>query len=63
LFGSLTVATSPVAAEYLAGKSGILIIVGYGLLAAWLLSRRNLGESSRAARGGVAIPRAAQTAP
>lgn len=37
LFGSLTVATSPVAAEYLAGESGILIIVGYGIAAAWLL--------------------------
>jgi uncharacterized protein len=63
LFGSFTVATSPLAAEYLAGESGILIIVGYGLLAAWLLSRRSLGESSPAARGGVALPRAAHTAP
>ena len=30
-------ATSPVAAEYLAGESGILIIIGYGIVAAWLL--------------------------
>ena len=63
LFGSFTVATSPLAAEYLAGESGVLIIVGYGVLAAWLLSRRSLGESSRAVRRGVALPRAAQTAP
>jgi membrane protease YdiL (CAAX protease family) len=42
LFGSFTVATSPVAAEYLAGESGILIIVGYGLLAALLLIRMPL---------------------
>lgn len=37
LFGSLTIATSPVAAEYLAGESGILIIIGYGIAAVWLL--------------------------
>jgi uncharacterized protein len=60
LFGSLTVATSPVAAEYLAGESGILIIIGYGLLAIWLLSRTSLGQPSQAARPGVAIPRAAR---
>jgi membrane protease YdiL (CAAX protease family) len=39
LLTSLTVATSPVAAEYLAGESGILPIIGYGILAVWLLSR------------------------
>jgi CAAX protease family protein len=59
LFGSLTVATSPVAAEYLAGESGILIIVGYGIAAAWLL--RRIGP--RASKSGVlvraALPRAA----
>jgi membrane protease YdiL (CAAX protease family) len=38
-FGSLTLITSPVAAEYLAGESGILIILGYGAAATWLLWR------------------------
>jgi uncharacterized protein len=39
LFGSMTVATSPLAAEYLAGETGVLPVVGYGLLAAWLVRR------------------------
>jgi membrane protease YdiL (CAAX protease family) len=59
LFGSLTVATSPVAAEYLAGESGILIIVGYGVAAAWLLHRPGARRSASVARAGIAIPRAA----
>jgi uncharacterized protein len=42
LFGSFTVATSPVAAEYLAGESGILVIAGYELFAALLLTRMPL---------------------
>jgi uncharacterized protein len=63
LFGSMTVATNPLAAEYLAGESGVLIIIGYGLLAAWLLSRMTLSTSRRAARAGVALPRTAHTAP
>ena len=46
LFGSLTLATSPVAAEYLAGESGILIILGYGAAAAWLLWRIGATTSS-----------------
>jgi membrane protease YdiL (CAAX protease family) len=59
LFGSLTVATSPVAAEYLAGESGILIIVGYGAAAAWLLFRPGARRSATAAPARIAIPRAA----
>ena len=51
LFGSLTVATSPVVAEYLAGESGILIIVGYGIVAAWLLR----GFSAKTAERRVAV--------
>ena len=51
LFGSLTVATSPVAAEYLAGESGILIIIGYGIVAAWLLR----GFSAKTAERRVAV--------
>jgi uncharacterized protein len=39
LFGSMTVATSPLAAEYLAGESGILIIVGYCVRRAKLTGR------------------------
>jgi uncharacterized protein len=59
LFGSLTLATSPVAAEYLAGESGILIIVGYGIAAAWLLRRLRAHESESVVPVGVALPRAA----
>jgi uncharacterized protein len=60
LFGSLTVATSPVAAEYLAGESGILIILGYGIAAALLLRRiaPRISKSGVPAVG-VALPRTA----
>jgi uncharacterized protein len=46
LFSSLTVAASPLAAEYLAGETGILPLVGYALVAAILLPRlrRERGE-------------------
>jgi membrane protease YdiL (CAAX protease family) len=62
VFTSLTLATSPVAAEYLAGESGILPIIGYGLLATWLFwrmrPRRTSVESGAAVvrAGGVAQP-------
>jgi pimeloyl-ACP methyl ester carboxylesterase/membrane protease YdiL (CAAX protease family) len=56
LLGGLTVATSPVAAEYLAGESGILIIVGYGIAAAWLLRRLRAHESENVVPVGVALP-------
>jgi membrane protease YdiL (CAAX protease family) len=59
LFGSMTVATSPLAAEYLAGETGILPIVGYGLVASWLLTRKSFRQSIGAIRAGVAAPRAA----
>jgi hypothetical protein len=39
-------AAQPVAAEYLAGESGILIILGYGAAAAWLLWRIGATTSS-----------------
>ena len=39
LLGSMTVATSPVAAEYLAGETGLLPIVGYAIVAAILVRR------------------------
>jgi uncharacterized protein len=61
LFGSFTVATSPVAAEYLAGESGVLIILCYGLLAAWLLSRRSPRQPEGAVRGGVSLRRPVPT--
>jgi membrane protease YdiL (CAAX protease family) len=51
LFGSLTFATSPVAAEYLAGESGIFIIIGYGIAAVWLLR----GFQSQPAERRVAV--------
>lgn len=55
LFSTLTIATSPVAAEYLAGETGILPIVGYGLLATWLLFRAS-PRSARPTTSGVRIP-------
>ena len=45
-FGGITLITSPVATEYLAGESGILIILGYGAAAAWLLWRIGATTSS-----------------
>jgi len=56
LFSGLTVATSPVAAEYLAGESGILIIVGYGIAAVWLLRRLRVETSERVAPLGAGLP-------
>jgi uncharacterized protein len=64
LFGSMTIATSPVAAEYLAGESGILIILGYGAVAAWLLFLRTRARpSAGVVPAGVVHPRGAQSAP
>jgi hypothetical protein len=60
LFSGLTIATSPVAAEYLAGEIGILIILGYGIAAAWLLPRLRTGSPARRARVAVTLSRAAQ---
>ncbi len=39
LCSALTVATSPIAVEYLAGESGLLPLLGYTAIAAWCLSR------------------------
>src|SRR5204862_5834974 len=39
LFMGWTVGASPFVAEYLAGESGLLPVVGYGLLALWLVRR------------------------
>jgi membrane protease YdiL (CAAX protease family) len=38
-FSQFTVASSPLALEYLAGESGVLTLVGTALVAAWLVSR------------------------
>jgi membrane protease YdiL (CAAX protease family) len=57
LLGSMTVAASPLATEYLAGETGLLPIMGYGLLAIWLLPRLRLGERG----AGVARPAPALT--
>jgi membrane protease YdiL (CAAX protease family) len=59
LFGSLTVATSPIAAEYLAGESGILVILGYGAAAAWLLFRPRAQRTTAVAPAAVGLPRGA----
>jgi membrane protease YdiL (CAAX protease family) len=43
LFTTLTVASTPLASEYLAGESGILPTAGYALVACWLLYRQRSG--------------------
>jgi membrane protease YdiL (CAAX protease family) len=55
MFGGFTIASSPIAAEYLAGESGILPILGYGLLAAWLLTRKSLTPTGAPARADLAL--------
>jgi membrane protease YdiL (CAAX protease family) len=60
LFGSMTVATSPLATEYLAGETGVLPIIGYGLLSAWLV--RRLSVAWRAPRGAAPPPAVLVTA-
>jgi membrane protease YdiL (CAAX protease family) len=55
MFGGFTIASSPIAAEYLAGESGILPILGYGLLAAWLLTRKSLTPADAPARADLAL--------
>lgn len=54
LLSTLTVASSPLAAEYLAGESGLLPLVGYTLMAGWCLYRlggRRRRAAERAASG------------
>ena len=48
-FTGLTVATSPLALEYLAGESGILPLIGLVFVAGWVLYR--LGQEPRAVLG------------
>jgi membrane protease YdiL (CAAX protease family) len=55
MFGGFTLATSPVAAEYLAGESGILPILGYALLALWLLTRKPLRQAQAPAEPGMIL--------
>jgi hypothetical protein len=40
-FGAFTVASRPVASEYLAGESGVLVILGYAALGGWLMHTLN----------------------
>jgi membrane protease YdiL (CAAX protease family) len=63
MFGSLSVAGSPVAAEYLAGESGILPILGYGALVVWLLYRLGSHKPSGLYRRAWQSERAAHSAP
>ena len=51
VFGECTVDASPVALEYLAGDTGILIAAGYGIFAAWLLFRPQRGTQPSLALG------------
>jgi membrane protease YdiL (CAAX protease family) len=62
LGGFLTVAASPVAAEYLAGETGILPLVGYGIIAAWLLTRPSQPRASAPVPTDTSFPRAAHSA-
>ena len=55
MFGGLTVASSPIAAEYLAGESGILPIIGYSLLAVWLLTRKRPSPNPIAVNPAIAL--------
>ena len=47
------------AAEYLAGESGIFIIIGYGLAAAWLLRGFHSQQAERRLAVGDALAPAA----
>lgn len=49
IFTECTVATSPVALEYLAGDVGILIAAGYAAFTGWLLFRHRRGVRSKLA--------------
>jgi uncharacterized protein len=44
LFGGMTVGSSALVSEYIAGEAGLLPIIGYGLLAIWLLRRLPSGQ-------------------
>jgi uncharacterized protein len=58
LLASMTVAASPLAAEYLAGETGLLAVLGYGLVVIWLRPRLRLGErGAGAARPAPALTR------
>lgn len=48
LFGAFTVASSPLAFEYLAGESGLLTLVGTMIAAVWLVRRMSPSASLRA---------------
>ena len=54
LFMGWTVGASPLVTEYLAGESGVLPIVGYTLLAVWLI--RRLHHARRAISGLPVVP-------
>jgi membrane protease YdiL (CAAX protease family) len=59
LFAGLSVVSSPVAAEYLAGESGILVILGYGIAALCLVRRLHIAPSQTRAPIDVALPQVA----
>ena len=45
-FATFTAGSSPLASEYLAGESGLLVILGYGALGGWLMYTLNKKKSS-----------------
>jgi membrane protease YdiL (CAAX protease family) len=49
-----TVGGTPLATEYLAGESGLLVVAGYGVLAAYVLWRMNTAEKVGVRRGSHA---------
>jgi membrane protease YdiL (CAAX protease family) len=53
-FTGLTVTTSPLALEYLAGESGVLPLLGLVVVAGWVLY--HLGQEPRTAQQTIAPP-------
>jgi membrane protease YdiL (CAAX protease family) len=61
LVATLTVVASPVAAEYLAGESGLLPLLGYAVVAGWCL--RRLAGTARRPVGSAAPAEPVASAP
>jgi membrane protease YdiL (CAAX protease family) len=63
LLAKLTVAASPLAAEYLAGESGLLPLLGYAVVAGWCVRRMPAAPRRSAAAGAPSAPAAATPTP
>ncbi len=56
-FSALSVGSTPLASEYLAGESGVLVILGYAALGGWLMHK-----STRKKDSSEALPTAPEAA-